>query len=239
MARRTDIDILIDVLRGLPRHQASRGRVGLESGWSADKVERVVRRAVAVTSGAVFIGRGGIVKYRGSERGADVGLYADVERIISAYWGHRSAGLRNVSVLRTARSGRRSAGVWTHPDLVIAADPRRRDSLREPRRLHAVEVETASGFDLRSIYQAHAQGRGADYSWVFGSLDPGVPDDHWDRMLWTAQELGVGLVLFEKPGAFTTWDTILTAERKAVTAKERESFIEVAIGESLRLEHDL
>jgi len=239
MARRTDVAILVDLLRTVPRNQSSRRRIAALVGWSEAKADRVVDRAISDPSAQVFVGRGGVIKYRGSESGADVGLYADVARVIRSYWGERYAGLRNISVLHTARSGKRRAGVWTHPDLVIAADPRRRDSRHEERRLHAVEVETASGFDIRSIYQAHAQGRGADYSWVFGSLDPGVSDDHWGRMLWTAEDLGIGLVLFEKPGSITTWDTVIPAQRRRVTAAEREDFIQLAIGEVLRDAHGL
>ena len=93
-----------------------------------------------------------------------------------------------------ARGGSRGWGTWTHPDLVVSADPRRRRSRSEPPRLHAIEVETAEGFDLKSVYQAHAQGRGANYCWVIGAFAAGVTDYEWDRALWTAKELGVGIV---------------------------------------------
>ena len=105
---------------------------------------------------AVFHPKGGVIKHRGSERGVSAGIYADVARVIATYWGPRELGLRNIDVIGTARSGTRGGGVWTHPDLVVAADPPRRTSQNEPRRLHALEVETADGFDIRSVTNSEA-----------------------------------------------------------------------------------
>ena len=75
-------------------------------------------------------------------------------------------------------------------------------------------METAEGFTIKSIYQAHAQGRGANYCWVIGAFTPGITDHERDRVLWTAKELGVGVVEFERPGAYGTWRTHLHAEFK-------------------------
>lgn len=234
MAKHTDLERLTDILKSQPGHQASVQRVGGLLGWEIEKVQRVATRGNDDATVPVFVARGGVLKYRGSEVGASVGLYGDAARIIRQYWGERALRLRNIDVIVTAHSGRRGAGVWTHPDLVIAADPARRDSADEPRRLHAVEVETAAGFDVRSVYQAHAQGRGADYAWVFGNKAPGVDPVDWERVTWTAASLGVGLVTFEKPHSYQTWTTHLKAARQQPSAKDRDTFIGQALGEHNR-----
>lgn len=234
MARRTDLELLIDTLKSQPGEQASPPRLAGLLGWDPDKVRKVASKGNDSPSVPVFIAKGGVIKHRGSERGASVGIYTDVARIIRTYWGPREMGLRNIDVIETSRSGTRGGGVWTHPDLVVAADPARRKSQDEPRRLHAIEVETAAGFDLRSIYQAHAQGRDADYSWVFGSKAPGVESSDWDRVLWTAKQLGVGLVTFAKPHAFGTWTTHQKAEHKEPALDERELFLDRTMSPSLR-----
>lgn len=129
--------------------------------------------------------------------------------------------------------------MWSHPDIVVAADPRKRSSRNEQRRLHSIEVETADGFDLRSVYQAHAQGRGASYSWVFGSKQPDVTPADWERVIWTAHELGVGVVTFESPAAYTSWTTHVEADLREHEPRLREEFLEVAIGGRLRAEHGI
>ncbi len=239
MPRRTDVELLVMHLRNQPSCQASVRRLTEITGWDEDKVRRVVKRATDNPVLNVHVGRGGTIQYRGTERVSSNGLYADVRRIASKYWSSRELGLRNVDVIPTARSGKRKRGVWSHPDLVIAADPPRRRSIDEPRRLHAVEVETSAGFDLRSVYQAHALGRGAHYSWVFGNKLPNVDPKDWDRVLWTAEELGIGVVTFERPGVFGTWKTWVCASEREPTADEREAFIDGALGAGGRTEYGL
>jgi hypothetical protein len=231
MGRRTDLELMIASLKTQSGEQASSRKLAGLLGWELTKVNRIAAKANEDPSVSVFIAKGGVIKYRGSERGVLVGIYADVARVITTYWGPREMGLRNIDAIGTARSGTRTGGIWTHPDLVVAADPARRKSQSESRRLHAIEVETADGFDLRSVYQAHAQGRGAHYSWVFGDKAPGVEKADWDRVLWTAEELGIGLVTFAKPHAFGTWTTHNLAEPKEPTAEEREDFLKRTISD--------
>ena len=239
MPRRTEPEILADALKRMPSNQASPDRLAAAVGWEVEKVRRVARRGDEDPTFPLWFGPGGVIKYRGSESDFSNGLYEDIARVITSYWGERDFGLRKISTIFTARAGRRGGGIWTHPDLVIAADPARRNSRDEPRRLHAVEVETAAGFDLRSVYQAHAQGRGADYTWVFGNTTPGVTQPDWERIMWTARELGIGVVTFEKPGAYGTWTTHLNAVHQSPHRAERELFIDTALGEDLRRKHGI
>ena len=116
--------------------------------------------------------------------------------------------------------------------------PQARVQLNSRRRLHAIEVETTEGFDLRSVYQAHAQGRDAHYSWVFGNKAPGVEKSDWSRVLWTAEELGVGLVTFTKPHAYGTWTTHRKADHKEPTLDEREMFLERTMSTTARAAFD-
>lgn len=236
MGRRTDPQILVDHLRGQPNNSASPERLSAITGWPADKVARAIQRGVKDPYLALHIGRGGTVQFRGEEASAQPGIYNDVARIITSYWGPRELGLRNTTVAFSARGGTRGWGTWTHPDLVVSADPRRRRSQSEPPRLHAIEVEAAEGFGLKSVYQAHAQGRGANYCWVIGAFAPGITDYEWDRVLWTAKELGVGIVEFDRPGAYGTWHTHLHAEFKTPSQKLRQHFIDITLRDDQRIE---
>jgi hypothetical protein len=96
--------------------------------------------------------------------------------------------------------------------------------------LHAIEVKTASSFDLRVVYQAHAEGRGANYAWAFGSKTPALGAAEWERILWTASALGVGIVTFDRPHSYGTWTTHLPAARMQPAAEERERFIGQVVG---------
>jgi hypothetical protein len=229
--KKTDPERLIDVLVRQDNNRASIDRLVELTGWDETKVRRVVERGSTEFDLPLGTGPRGVIQYWGGENMSSNGLYSSVARVIENYWGRQRFALHNVKVVESAKAGSKRSGVWTHPDLVIAADPARRDSREEPRRLHAVEVEAKAGFDLRSIYQAHAQGRGAEYSWVFGDKTPGVDDKEWKRIVWTAEELGVGLVTFTKASSFETWAPIwVRPKRRNPTADEREEFIKVALG---------
>ena len=128
------------------------------------------------------------------------------------------------------RGGRRK-GVWTRPDCVLVYYPARRRSLDEKPTLATFEIEAPCKFDIRSVYEAHAHGFGADYSWVlfFRDVDPDLPAPHrdWHRIDWAAKSCGVGLISLTNPGSASTW----VAERGAVrrTDGDRTEFIQRAI----------
>jgi len=224
MGRRTFAQVVIDQLREYPRNQGSVRRLATDLGWPEEKVDRVVTNAMHDISTPVERGPGGVVRFRGSERGITPGIYYDVQRVIRDYWAPKR-GLRSPVVEITARTGRRGAGVWCHPDLVMSALPARRRSRDDPPHLYSIEVEVNTGFDIRSVYQAHAQGRGANFSWVFfASSEASSPN--FERIEWAAEELEIGLVEFKTSGASSTYKVRVEAGRREVTAVDRAIFCE-------------
>ena len=83
-----------------------------------------------------------------------------------------------------------------------------------------MEVEQRNGFDVRSVYQAHEQGRGANYSWVFAHSD-----DSDARVATAAAELGVGVVVFTNPGSYGTYKMTNKATFKPAGRDAREQFL--------------
>jgi hypothetical protein len=109
----------------------------------------------------------------------------------------------------------------------MCALPRRRRSADALPDLHSVEVEVWSGFDIRSVYQAHAQGRGAEYSWVFYATSQSLVPDY-ERIVETAEQLGIGMVEFTKAGSYGTYELIVEAERREISSKDRADFCQHA-----------
>lgn len=226
MPRRTFAQIVCDWLDQQELQQASPRRIAEGLGWDEAKVLRVVNSTDAPEL-QLSRGRGGVVQCRRSERFGRTGIYNDVGRVLRDYWADRR-GLRDIEIHTTARSGRRLGGAWVHPDLVMLANPRRRRSASDPRDIYSLEVETAGGFDIKSVYQAHAAGRGATYSWVvFSRTDKNA--SQWERIDWAARQLGIGMIEFGKPGSFTTWKVLLEADRRTGDPEDRENFINTVL----------
>lgn len=223
--RRTVVDLLIDDCKRLfpgksdwgteasitealckdPTHQ-----------WNATRVSSALHRAMEDESIALVSGRGGHIIYGGS----DGSLLLPAAKGILASWG-RSNGWRFPLVIKTSNAhGGKNAGAWQHPDLIVFADPKRRSSTDAGRQLHAIEVEPAGGFDIKSIYQAFEQGRGADYCWVFsyGSQEDGTARRRIER---AARELGVGWVEMIKWTAPSTWEIPVPAGLRASSRRSQ------------------
>jgi len=217
--------MIVDALKGFEQHQASVRRLSETLGWDEDKTRRALERAYEDETLSVHRGPGGVVQYRGTERAGGSPIYRDVQRVVRRYWSRNEFGAREAEVFITARGGRRGTGSWTHPDLVGAWFPRRRETRSSPKLLHAIEVETRGGFNIASIYQAHAQGRGADFAWVFTFASEVDDDDRFERIEWAARTIGVGLVQFGKPGASSTYRTLIGARRLERNADWRRTFL--------------
>lgn len=226
---RTDVGRLIAVLERVPSQRCSvDGLASQFPGWTRDKLERVIGAAIADPTTQVKRGAGGFIRYTGAERFGEadrVGVYLEVQRIIEKHWEHQPQ-FRDVRVEIVGRARNRSGHEWSCPDLIMHCFPGRRNSPDERRQLHAIEVETAQGFSIRSVYQAHAQGRGADFSWVLFHQLPADPQrsTEWERMVWAAKQVGVGLVGFRNSNSYRTWTTFLEPVRRTPTDPERQQF---------------
>lgn len=168
----------------------------------------------------------GGVQYFGTETGKRPGLYKEIKRGIERRWANDTKLGTSFHAIHTSHQGRKGAGSWTHPDLVL--EVQRRSDANPRVHYHAFEIEQASGFDIQSVYQAFEQGRGADFRWVFftGSL-PAETRVPWLRIRAAAHEIGVGLVHVAKPSVPSKWKTIEKARIVTAppSAAQREDFL--------------
>jgi hypothetical protein len=115
----------------------------------------------------------------------------------------------------------------------MLADPPRRTSLDEVKRTHVIEVEHAGGLSVQSVYQAHCQGRFANYTWVVANFML-QSKTHADQIEWAASELGVGLVSFTKPHVASTFDVRRLADYRVRTRADRDEVMKQVRGISTR-----
>ena len=231
MGRSTDIERLQKLIGEQPDQSIAKREINGLLGWDLVKAQRVLDRALADPACDIQMVKGGkSVLFRGSEhRGGSrgTGLYNDVAKQLEGTWGKRQH-FRDVEVHFTSNAKLREGHEWLRPDLVMECHPGKRTDPNQPKRLHAIEVEVARAFGLRSVYQAHAQGQGADYRWVMfrrSGPDPDRPNNgDWDRIEALAKELNVGLVGFAKATSADTWVTYREARWLKPSERERAVF---------------
>jgi hypothetical protein len=241
--KRSDREIVADWCRLRPdgrttAQKISLGLIGEHQRWTEDYVNKVIDSADLDENFPLF-------RYKGSVQfvGNDgKGLYKAVVRVGAAFF-ESNHGLRDVLMVDTSHSGTKGSGAWVHPDLVMRAFPRRRAAADSPYDLHSIEVEHGGGFDMRSVYQAFEQGRGADYSWVVFNIGA-TSSVALERMTRVANETGVGLVQFSKPTVRSSWRTLVVARRQPFNyfagktekldassmEERREEFLRIAVG---------
>lgn len=205
MNAQTDEGKFIRELREMGSNKASFATLAERLGgkWTPELVRAKAEELDRKDSSAVFVVKGG-VQYLGVENCVDPGLYKAVERGIKSRWA-RSEAIPRPVVERTFRLSSK-LGPWTRPDLVISSQ--RIIGGVSLTQHHALEVEQHAGFDIKSVYQAFEQGRGAEFSWVLftGPLKSG---DEWTRIMRAAKELKVGLVHMPKATVPSGWKTKL------------------------------
>jgi len=208
-----------------------------EFGWSDDKLARLIDDSDSCLKRAHY-GRIPGIALIGSERGqrGGVPLYRDVRRVLATTWA-RNQGWQSAIAIDTALNGKARTGVWSRPDCVLAWYPARRRSLDEPPTLSSYEIEAPGKFDLRSVYEAHAHGFGADFSWVVffrptASSKAGLPHPDWSRITAAAKTCGIGLLSVTNSGNAATWQIERAADRRA--DGDREEFVRRALPASER-----
>jgi hypothetical protein len=213
-------DMFAEVLRHAPGHRLSRSDSlkQFNERWTPWKPRKFYNKLAQILQDEncpidAAKGPGEMIRFTGGESGgggAGSGLHNPVATLLRFHGvrGFRGTG-RHVEVTANRRVSSRA--VWSTPDIVMTAPvPGHPESI-----LVTFEVvEPHEGCDIRSVYQAHAQGTGADFSWVL--FDRGTrtqwPHETDKRLIETANELGIGLISLTKPSVESMW----TVERRAV-----------------------
>ena len=231
MAKKTDVLLLHSFLKNRLDQRASKkvllAHFSGARNWTAEKVDHVVAKAVAESNSVVSIGKGGVVKYMGSEKHGNSPVYSDAAHALEAFWSKKKH-LKESHAVITAHVGQKGQFDWSHPDVVLRGKTQKKKSF-EGWHCHAFEIEKVGGFSMASIFQAYVQGRGADFAWVLYSRGD-VQPEYLARVVWAARRVGVGLISYGKPGSITTWKEELPAKYQNPSVIAHESFINSAFG---------
>ena len=233
---RSDIDRL---LRFLQEHggKSTRAVINEAFSWPDEKIDRLVADSDGRLKRARLGSAGGGIAQVGVERGGRgaVHLYSDVRRVLESTWA-KKCGSQAAFSLDTSLNGHARTGSWSRPDCVLVWYPARRARLDELPTLSTFEIEAPQRFDIRSVYEAHAQGFGADFSWVIfhrpARLPVNGPHADWHRIQWAARVCGVGLMSYTNPGDAATWQIEMSAARRR--GGDRADFVRRAVPVAMR-----
>ncbi|CAM5345885.1 hypothetical protein [Rhodanobacter lindaniclasticus] len=199
-------------------------------GWNQDQYWGV--RNSLIDQNLLFVGRGrGGVVYRVLSDVVDIGvggpvaalpvreesLYEPIARVLEKEWA-RDKRLERWLVQVTARQGRRdTGGRWSRPDLVIATQSVYPYVPGKHFDVITFEVKPADAIDVTAVYEAIAHLRAATKAYVLLH----VPDAEADRLDSVVNEIsseakkhGVGVITFDRPDNFESWNEIVEPVRQ-------------------------
>jgi len=131
----------------------------------------------------------------------------------------RDSRFRNHIVEITARAGRRdTGGIWTRPDIVVAA---LRVFPHAPGKyfdLITFELKPLSGINVTAVFEALAHQRAATQAYVWLHVPDEAAQDEavssaLERIEDEARRHGVGLIVAEHPASYESWEIKLRATR--------------------------
>lgn len=245
-----EIDELKSKLLGQIPDNESIGNKALREALSWDTDLYLAVRARLIDEGEVATGRG----RGGSVRKVDITAPEDSEDSAEQYPNEASLYDPMIKVLRerwvkdqpfdqfvvenTALGGRRADGVWTRPDVTVAAMTT--FTYVPGRHLDVVtfEIKHYRGLNVTAIYEALAHRRSSTRAFVLAF----IPDEQFtqvrDTVLPELQEEaarhGVGLILAGDPEDFDTWEIREDSEAHVPDPVRLNTFIRNQLSEGTR-----
>ena len=258
-------DLEAQFLNGVPDDGTSIGNKRLRDevlGWDSDLYLAVRKRLIDAGSLVVGRGKGGSVRRLIEEAGPgpqeaevqavepaaaepaaadpfadEASLYAPVTDVIRNRW-IQDQPFDQVLVEQTDRGGRRKDGIWTRPDVTVAAMTSYTYVPGRHFDIITFEIKRHSGFNVTAIYEALAHRRAATRSYVFVYIPENLQDTFENPTLVDiseeASKHGIGLIVASDPSDFDTWDIREDAVRVSPDPARLNAFIRNQMSEGSR-----
>ena len=252
-------DLETQFLNGVPDDETSIGNKRLRDevlGWDSDLYLAVRKRLLDAGSLMVGRGKGGSVRrlieeaapepqqptVQAVELAADpfpdeLSLYIPVIAVIRNRW-IQDQPFDQVLVEQTDRGGRRKDGIWTRPDVTVAAMTSYTYVPGRHFDIITFEIKHHSGFNVTAVYEALAHRRAAMRSYVFVYIPDDLIDTFENPTLVDisdeASKHGIGLIVASDPNDFDTWDIREDAVRVIPDPARLNAFIRNQLSDGSR-----
>lgn len=155
-------------------------------------------------------------------------LYEPCRKVITEFWvKDNNLEVRKTFVEVTAHQGRKATGgKWTRPDITVVTV---RSYPFIPTKIVDIisfEIKPANDTDVKGVFETASHTKFAHKSYLAIHL-PSVETSDMARLRLQeeCERFGVGLIFFEKPDNWTTYDIVLEPKRQNPAPEDINSFI--------------
>lgn len=134
----------------------------------------------------------------------------------------------------SSQGSRRTGGIWTRPDLVLVNVETYQYIPNKFLEVITFEVKPKTGWRIESVFEAAAHSRFASRSYLCIHLDKTEPPQKElrERIEEECERFGVGLIVFEDPKEYDTYEFPVEPEITSYDPREVEKFIETQVSPS-------
>lgn len=240
----------------LTKHGGSAGNTNLmnQLGWSESEYWRLREKLIADGKILRGKGRGGSVTLVQESTPTDTNvftgvvtepepirpekteasLYSPCLDVLKEKWT-KERGLHDFHIEVTANQGsKKTGGVWTRPDITAIS---MRTFTHWPGRTFDIwtfEIKPEWEFNITGIFEAAAHARTATHAFALLETPENPDESDISRLASEAQRMGVGLILFQSPSDFDTWDFLVDPVRKEPDPSLLEQFVVTQLSSEAR-----
>lgn len=161
-------------------------------------------------------------------------LYPDVLEIVKGPWANEKGIAENSVACITANN--RTPGKWRNPDISMISVMSYDFIPGKTMELTTFEIKANGCFDVQGIFEtaSHFVVAHRSYLMIQDRNKLRDSDPNYERLVSLLPRFGVGLVLFEDPGKYDTYETIAEAKYQPPEPAELSDFIKRSFPEDMQ-----
>jgi len=163
-------------------------------------------------------------------------LYPPFKKVIEEKFT-RDMNLKNFVCEITGYQGRRyTGGKWTRPDVILISVTTYPYVPGKVMDIITFEVKLAKSFEITGVFETAAHSRFATKSYYCVHLPNGWDDNspEFDRIKSECDRFGIGLMHFEEPKNYDTYEVLVEPTRRNPDPSEMDSFISTQMGDEAK-----
>ena len=157
---------------------------------------------------------------------AEKDLYAPFMKVVREFWT-KDNDIDDYIIEDTSSQGKKkTGGRWTRPDVTLISIKNYQFVYGKIMDVLTFEIKPQDNYGVESVFETASQSVFANKSFLCIHLPAGKPEtEDFDRIVRQCEQFGVGLIVFEKPEDWETYETVVDPKRKEPDPYEVNSFI--------------
>jgi len=164
-------------------------------------------------------------------------LYDPFIKVIKEFWANDN-DIDDYIINNTASQGKKkTGGRWTRPDITLISMKNYQFIFGKIMDVITFEIKPEDNYGVESVFETASQSIFAHKSFLCIHISTGKPEtEEFDRIIRQCELFGVGLIVFEKPDDWETYETIIDPKRREPDPYEVNAFIKHQLPEKTKEE---